>query len=86
MPSNCKSFVDKNYIIYFFICLLYSAESTAVSKFICTEFPKAFWLILAFHAGQVTVAVPAAPQEHGGGGTGLRGSLAVEQPGHEGPP
>ena len=60
-------------IIYFFICLLYSVESTAVSKFIFTEFLKASWLILVFYARQMAVAVSRGLQLHGvvaGGGVG----------------
>lgn len=73
-------------IIYFFICLLYSVESTAVSKFIFTEFLKAFWLILVFHARQMAVAVPRGLQLHGvvAGGRRSKGSLTMEQPGWEG--
>ena len=56
--------------------LLYSVESTAVSKFIFTEFLKAFWLILVFHARQMAVAVSRGLQLHGvvawGGGADLR--------------
>ena len=81
VPSNGKPFED-NYIIYFFICLLYSVESIAVSKFIFTEFLKAFWLILVFHARQTAVAVPRGLQLHGvvAGEGRSAGSLTTEQP------
>lgn len=72
--------------VYYIFNYIGSFLRSRFSKFIFTEFLKAFWLILVFHARQMAVAVPRGLQLHGvvAGGRRSKGNLTMEQPGWEG--